>query len=62
MKDILKNLLEKSGKKTAVTFANKDKRNSLDESFGKNKIEIASKFIGNDENSVALSKKLAETR
>lgn len=60
MKNILKSLLEKSGKKTVVSFTNKNKRNSLDESFGKEKIEIASKFIGNDENSIALAKKLAE--
>ncbi|MFH7018144.1 hypothetical protein [Flavobacterium sp. FlaQc-47] len=59
MKDILKNLLNKSEKKTAVSFENKDKRNSLDESFGNSKMEIASKFIGIDENSIALSKKLA---
>ncbi|WP_144444484.1 hypothetical protein [Flavobacterium sp. 9] len=62
MKNILKNLIAKSGKKTVVSFENKDKRNSLDESFGKEKIEIASKFIGNDENSIALSKKLAEAQ
>ncbi|TPG37801.1 hypothetical protein [Flavobacterium pectinovorum] len=60
MKNILKDLIAKSGKKTVVSFVNKDKRNSFDESFGKEKIEIASKFIGNDENSIALSKKLAE--
>jgi hypothetical protein len=59
MKNTLKNILDKSGKKTEISFKNKEKRSSFDESFGKNKMEIASTFIGGDENSIALSKKLA---
>lgn len=59
MKNTLKNILEKSGKKTVISFKDKDKRKSLDESFGKNKIEIVSKFIGSEQNSIALSRKLS---
>jgi len=56
MKNIIKNILDKSGKKSTVTYKNKENRKSFDETFGKEKMEIASKFIG--DNSVNLSKKL----
>jgi len=57
MKNTIKNILEKSGKKTTVSYKDKESRTSFDETFGKQKIEIASKLIGN--NSVSLSQKLA---
>ncbi|MCI9843992.1 hypothetical protein [Flavobacterium pectinovorum] len=57
MQNIIKNILEKSGKKSTVSYKNKENRKSFDETFGKEKMEIASKFIGN--NSVDFSKKLA---
>jgi hypothetical protein len=57
MKNIIKDILDKSGKKTVVSYKDKDNRQSFDETFGKNKMEIASKIIG--DNSISLSKKLA---
>jgi len=57
MKNILKNILDQSVKKTTVSYQDKENRKSFDETFGKTKMEIASKFIG--DNSVSLSKKLA---
>ena len=57
MKNIIKDILDKSGKKTVVSYKNKDNRQSFDETFGKNKMEIASKIIG--DNSISFSKKLA---
>ncbi|MBF4517491.1 hypothetical protein IRZ71_14090 [Flavobacterium sp. ANB] len=57
MKNIIKNILDKSGKKSTVSYKDKENRKSFDETFGKEKMEIASKFIGDD--SINLSKKLA---
>lgn len=57
MENIIKDILNKSGKKTTVSYKDKENRTSFDETFGKQKMEIASKLIG--ENSVSLSKKLA---
>ncbi|MEO7975661.1 hypothetical protein [Flavobacterium sp.] len=57
MKNIIKDILDKSGKKTVVSYKDKDNRQSFDETFGKNKMEIASKIIG--DNSISLSEKLA---
>jgi hypothetical protein len=57
MRITIKNILEKSQKKSTVSYKNKENRKSFDETFGKEKMEIASKFIG--DNSVYLSKKLA---
>ncbi|MDR7208865.1 hypothetical protein [Flavobacterium piscis] len=57
MKNIIKDILDKSGKKTVVSYKDKENRKSFDETFGKNKMEIASKIIG--DNSISLSKKLA---
>ena len=57
MENIIKNILNKSGKKTTVSYKDKENRKSFDETFGKKKMEIASKFIG--DNSISLSKKLA---
>jgi hypothetical protein len=60
MKKTLKKILDKSGQKATVSFKNKEKRKSFDESFGKQKMEEVSKRIGGDQNSLALAKKLAE--
>jgi len=60
MKNTLSQLLEQSNKKTKVSYKNKDKRTSFDESFGIKKMEIALNYIGDAENSLALSKKLAK--
>ena len=57
MENIIKDILNKSGKKTTVSYKDKENRTSFDETFGKQKMEIASKLIG--ENSLSLSKKLA---
>lgn len=57
MNNIIRNILDKSRKKTTVSYQDKENRKSFDETFGKKKMEIASKFIG--DNSVSLSKKLA---
>jgi hypothetical protein len=57
MKNIIKDILDKSEKKTAVSYKNKESRVSFDETFGKQKMEIASKIIA--DNSISLSKKLA---
>ena len=57
MKNIIKDILDKSEKKTAVSYKNKESRVSFDENFGKQKMEIASKIIA--DNSISLSKKLA---
>lgn len=57
MKNTIKNILDKSRKKTTVTYKDKENRTSFDKTFGKQKMEIASQFIA--DNSVSLSKKLA---
>lgn len=58
MKKSWKNILKESGKKTTVSYKNKDKRVSFDDSFGKSKMEIASSLIGSKENAIAIAKKL----
>ena len=58
IKNMLNKILDESNKRTKVSYKNKEKRNSFDESFGKNKMEISDNFIGSDENSIELSKKL----
>lgn len=57
MKNIIKNILNESGKKTTVSYKDKENRKSFDETFGKQKMDIASGLIG--DNSISLSKKLA---
>jgi len=57
MKNTIKNILDKSGKKTTVFYKDKESRISFDETFGKQKMEIATKLIG--DNSISLSEKLA---
>ncbi|MDM1408199.1 hypothetical protein [Myroides sp. DF42-4-2] len=52
----IKDILKKSGKNGEVFYKNKEKRTSFDETFSKNKMEIASKFIGSS--SVLLAEKL----
>ena len=59
MKNNVSQLLEKANKKTKVTYKNKEKRISFDESFGNKKMEIATNLIGSSENSLALARKLA---
>jgi hypothetical protein len=49
----LTNILNKSGKIKVISYKNKDKRKSFDENFGKNKMEIASKVIGNNASKIA---------
>lgn len=56
MKNMIKDILEKSGKKTIISYPEKENRKSFDENYGKEKMEIVSKFIG--DNSISLSKKL----
>ena len=58
MSNTLKNILDKSGKKTTISYSNKENRKSFDESFANKKMEIATNFIGSKENSIALAKKL----
>lgn len=58
MKSLLKELIEQSGKKTTISYHNKDKRKSFDESYAKGKITIIKNFIGN--NSIKVSQKLAK--
>jgi hypothetical protein len=57
MKETLKNILDKSGKKTTISYENKEIRKSFDEKFGVKKMDLAAKIIG--DNSIILSKKLA---
>ena len=57
MKNMIKDILSKSEKKTTVSYKDKENRKSFDETFGKQKMEIASNFIG--DHSISLSKKLA---
>ena len=56
MKNTIKDILEKSGKKTIISYPEKENRKSFDEDYGKEKMEIVSKVIGG--NSVSLSRKL----
>ena len=58
MSNTLKNILDKSGKKTTISYSNKENRKSFDESFANKKMEIATNSIGSKENSIALAKKL----
>ena len=58
MSNTLKNILDKSGKKTTISYSNKENRKSFDESFANKKMEIATNFIVSKENSIALAKKL----
>lgn len=56
MKDTIKDILEKSGKKITISYKEKENRKSFDENYGKEKMEIISHFIG--DNSILLSEKL----
>ena len=58
MKIVLKELIKKSGKKTTISYDNKNKRKSFDESYAKIKMNIIKEFIGNK--SLEVSNKLAE--
>ena len=44
MKIVLKELIEKSGKKTAISYKNKEKRKSFDESYAKTKMNVIKEF------------------
>ena len=59
MSKIIKEIINKSGKKTSVSFENKEKRIAFNEAFGKKKMDIAINFIGGKEKAIALSKHLA---
>jgi len=54
----LKSIIDRSGKKTTVSFKGKDKRTSFDETFEKSKMDLAARFIGDEKNSVAMGAKL----
>lgn len=54
----LKQLLSDSGKKTVVTYKDKDKRIKFDETTSQKKMENISDFIGNQ--SQELAKKLSK--
>jgi hypothetical protein len=58
MSKLLKKLIEVSGKKQVVTFQDKNKRVSLDDTFGKTKIQLVNKIIGSDDNFNKLNDKL----
>lgn len=58
MKIDLKELIQKSGKKTTVVYDKKDKRRSFDEQYAKDKMNVIKNFIG--VKSIEVSKKLAE--
>jgi len=58
MSKVLKNIINSSGKKTVVSYTNKEKRTSFDQSFGKDKIDMIDTIISNSKDSKALADKL----
>jgi hypothetical protein len=58
MSSLLKNIIKNSAKKQSVSFKNKEKRTTFDESFGKDKIQLINKIIGSNENFIKLNEKL----
>lgn len=58
MSKLLKKLIENSGKKQVVNFQDKERRVSLDDTFGKSKIQLVNKIIGSDDNFYKLNEKL----
>ena len=50
MKQIIQDLLKKSGKQAEVNYLGKDKRISFDESFGKHKVDTIKAALGDELN------------
>ena len=60
MKPTLKKLLESAGKNTTVHFEGKEKRTKFDENFGKDKLDIINKALGDDQNKQLIFQKLSK--
>lgn len=60
MKQLLKNLIEKSGKRSKVSYAKKDERKKFDENFGKDKIDMINVALGGRTNKRMILQKLAK--
>lgn len=60
MKQLLKNLIEKSGKRAEVSYADQKRRKKFDENFGKEKLDMINTALGEKDNKRLIFKKLAE--
>ncbi|MEJ2883340.1 hypothetical protein [Pedobacter sp. GR22-6] len=60
MKETIKNLLEKSGKRTDVSNETKKFNRKFDENFGKDKLELINTALGGQENKRLIFEKLSK--
>jgi hypothetical protein len=58
MKQIIQTLLEKSGKRTKVHYAEKERRTKFDEDFGKEKLDLINNALGKDQNKQLIFEKM----
>lgn len=60
MKQALKNLIAKSGKRSEVSYADKKRRVSFDENFGKEKLDLINAALGTQSNKKQVFAKLSK--
>ncbi len=60
MKQVIQEMLDKSGKHTSVNFKGKDQRKPFDEDFGKDKLDVINKALGNSSNKTEILTKLSK--
>jgi hypothetical protein len=60
MNQNIQELIEKSGKRSTVTYKGKDKRVKFDENFGKEKLNKIISALGDDDNKALIFQKLSK--
>jgi hypothetical protein len=60
MKQLLEDIIIKSGKKSGVSYANKDKRKKFDVDFGKDKLNMINVALGDRTNKRLVLQKIAK--
>ncbi len=59
MKQIVQQLIKKSGKNTTVDFSGKDRRVKFDENFGKDKLDLIDTALGDESNKSLIFQKIS---
>ena len=60
MKLAIEKLIDESGKNTSVQFDGKTRRVSFDENFGKDKLDIIEKALGDNANKKSVFQKMSK--
>lgn len=60
MRQIIQDLLKKSGKQAEVNYSGKDRRVSFDESFGKHKVDAIKAALGDEANRERVLRQIAK--